>query len=264
MVSRLNLTLAILILFVSSCALVGCGAGGNRDNIRTAVTPSRTVLDPSQTVAFTASVDGTATQGVTWETVPTNLWTPKQGAPQPDGTIVPTGEVYISVYINQVYVDMYVPAGTYKAPAATPYPGATRIMARSVENSGAEGYSTVYVAMTVGAGGLLDLDSDMLSAGSTGDIHWNVISGTTRQLEVANGARIVSLGAMGLAAFDELSRADLAGHTYVTTPIDGSDVSNSLTPGTVVGVLTTDGKYAKIQVYGYSGNSIRLIMYTFD
>ncbi|MEZ5452483.1 MAG: hypothetical protein R3E93_06620, partial [Thiothrix sp.] len=97
-------------------------------------------------------------------------------------------------------------------------------------------------------------------AGSTGDIWWEQMTTTARQMMPVNGAKIVNLGAVD---WNSVTHATLQTLSFSTTPIPGNnDASNQLTDGDIFAVLTNAGNYAKVQVLDYGYNmSVRWVTY---
>jgi hypothetical protein len=87
--------------------------------------------------------------------------------------------------------------------------------------------------------------------GSGGDIFWDQLTSTQRQMTPKGSAKIVNLG---LVDFNTIDAAQLASYQYATAPIPGNnDSTNQLVDNDVFAVFTNDGDYAKILVvsYGY-------------
>ncbi|HET8989182.1 MAG TPA: hypothetical protein VFN43_11760 [Humibacillus sp.] len=99
---------------------------------------------------------------------------------------------------------------------------------------------------------LFDLDTGQSTAQTpTADLWWEQVDTVNRRLVAKNGAKLVHLGTpvYELVTLDMLRSAD-----YALDTVDGSSTAaNQLTPGSVVGVHTGAGRYAKVQVtsYGY-------------
>lgn len=93
----------------------------------------------------------------------------------------------------------------------------------------------------------MDIDTGTVSGG--GDIWWERITSTTRQMVPYRGATIVNLGIMDDSAFTAITAAQLAQYVYSTTPIRGDDSAlNQLGIDDVFAVKTDLGNYAKVQV----------------
>jgi len=89
-------------------------------------------------------------------------------------------------------------------------------------------------------------------AGGAGDIWWEQMTATERQMKPVNGAKIVNLGQVD---WSSVTHATLQTLSFSTTPIPGStDASNQLTNGNIFAVLTNAGNYAKVQVLDYGYN----------
>ncbi|HLJ36182.1 MAG TPA: protein kinase [Ktedonobacteraceae bacterium] len=87
---------------------------------------------------------------------------------------------------------------------------------------------------------------------SNGDVFWNQISSTQRQMEPQGSATIVNLGSVD---FNALDFTTLQGESYGTAPINGNnDSSNQLVNGDVFAVHTNGGNYAKVMVVNYGYN----------
>src|SRR5215470_14844728 len=86
---------------------------------------------------------------------------------------------------------------------------------------------------------------------SSGDVWWEQVDATVRQMVPQGTAQIVNIGVVD---FNSVTPTSLQGLAYSTTPIDGNnDASNQLVNGDVFAVLTNGGNFAKVQVlnYGY-------------
>jgi hypothetical protein len=81
----------------------------------------------------------------------------------------------------------------------------------------------------------------------SGDVWWEQMTATTRQLRPVQSASIVNLG---ITNFASLSLSDLRVLAYGSTPIVGSDGLNVLVPGNVFAVHTNQGNFAKVVVQG--------------
>ncbi|MHB8598762.1 MAG: serine/threonine protein kinase [Ktedonobacteraceae bacterium] len=87
---------------------------------------------------------------------------------------------------------------------------------------------------------------------SNGDVYWNQINSTQRQMVPQGSATIVNLGSVD---FNALNFNTLQGESYGTAPIDGNnDSSNQLVNGDVFAVHTNGGNYAKVMVVNYGYN----------
>lgn len=96
---------------------------------------------------------------------------------------------------------------------------------------------------------VFDFDKGMLD--QSGDLWWEQRDGIARFLVPRNGATAASIGA---GNFEAVSSQNLREQQYSTTPLNGSnDASNSLLPGTIIGIKTKSGHYAKMRInsYGY-------------
>ena len=99
------------------------------------------------------------------------------------------------------------------------------------------------------------------AAGS--DIHWNQLTSTTRQFQPYNGGMVFNMGA---ANYEAITKAQLHGLAYSTTPINGSDSGNQMPPGTVIAIKTNAGRYAKLKVIAkepYPANTLTFRFYTY-
>jgi hypothetical protein len=93
------------------------------------------------------------------------------------------------------------------------------------------------------------LNCDTGAVGLNGDIWWQPVTDTKRQMAPQSGARIVSLGHVD---FNSINAARLASYSYGTAPISGNaDYTNQLIADNVFAVLTQNGNYTKIQVSEY-------------
>ncbi len=100
--------------------------------------------------------------------------------------------------------------------------------------------------------GTYDFDFDAGAQTSSGaDVWWNQQTSTARYMTPINSAKIVNLGTVN---FNSITKAQLQGYSYSTTPIDGSTTSNQLVNGDVFAVYTTNGHYAKVIVLSYGYN----------
>jgi hypothetical protein len=96
---------------------------------------------------------------------------------------------------------------------------------------------------------IFDFDKGTLDP--SGDLWWEQKDGIARFLVPLHGAMVASIGG---GSFEAVTGQALGQQQYSTTPIDGSNNgNNSLLPGTIVGIKTKSGHYAKmcIQSYGY-------------
>jgi hypothetical protein len=118
-----------------------------------------------------------------------------------------------------------------------------------VQTTGSQGYSATSV---IKGTWMLDLDTGQSTADAgTADLWWEQIDTVNRRLVAQSGAKLVRLG----APIYELVTLDmLKGSNFALDAVDGSSTAaNQLTTGSVVGVRTGKGRYAKVQVtsYGY-------------
>ena len=94
-----------------------------------------------------------------------------------------------------------------------------------------------------------DLESDDVGAnGETGDLTWRYRNETERGLVALNGAALVRIAD---GEFDEIDRSYLENTDYPRKIVPGSLNNNRLRPGTVLGLRTAEGNYAKLRVKGY-------------
>jgi len=97
-----------------------------------------------------------------------------------------------------------------------------------------------------------DFDLGVQGPPTGADIWWEQVDNVTRFLVPQNGAMLAYLGKID---FDALSYQTLKTQSYTATPINGSNNNqNKLTAGTVIGIKTNQGRYAKMRVdqYGYN------------
>jgi hypothetical protein len=80
------------------------------------------------------------------------------------------------------------------------------------------------------------------------DIFWQQIDRTRRRLVPWNGAELAILG---MVNFDDVTLEDLLSARYSKDKIVGDDNNNQLIVGTIIGVRTNKGNYAKMRVDGY-------------
>lgn len=99
--------------------------------------------------------------------------------------------------------------------------------------------------------GTWHFDFELGGEAETGDVWWQQMTDTARQLVPDSG---VALAWLGPVAFSSVSHADLQALTYSSAPIDGSIASNRLTPGTVFAVRTRSGHHAKVRVVSHGYN----------
>jgi hypothetical protein len=98
------------------------------------------------------------------------------------------------------------------------------------------------------------------TVGSSGDIWWNQISSTQRQMVPQSPAKILNLG---IVDFNSLTATNLDDYTYSSTPIIGNnDSTNKLVTNDVFVVKTKVGHYTKIKVLSCGYNlSIQWVTY---
>jgi hypothetical protein len=110
--------------------------------------------------------------------------------------------------------------------------------------------------------GTYSFDFDTGAETATGaDVWWRQDTSTTRALAPQGGATLFNLGA---ADYEAVDKAKLQSLTYSATPIDGSDANNKLTPGTVVAVKTSNGRFAKMKVVSKApDNTLTFRFYTY-
>ena len=90
-------------------------------------------------------------------------------------------------------------------------------------------------------------DLDEGTSGGTQDVWWNRINATDSSLEPLNGSRITSLGSINFNGVTKGSVEAMA--------LGSATIPNTALPvGTVVVYKTSDGRYGKMKVKGYSGN----------
>jgi hypothetical protein len=106
-----------------------------------------------------------------------------------------------------------------------------------------------------------DFDTGVQGPPSGADIWWEQVDSVTRFLVPENGAMLTNLGHSN---FDAVSLQRLAAQSYTATPINGSNnAANNLTAGTVIGIKTATGRYAKMAIDSYGYNlGIRWLTYT--
>jgi hypothetical protein len=104
-----------------------------------------------------------------------------------------------------------------------------------------------------------DLDTGTVGTEAQQDVWWEQVDYVTRYLTGFSGALVSRLGTPD---FNSVTLAMLKAATY-TDRINGSNTSaNQLTVGTVVGVRTNSGHYAKVLITAYGYNlGIRWVTY---
>ena len=99
---------------------------------------------------------------------------------------------------------------------------------------------------------LFDFDAGVQTTSSSGDVWWDQQTNVIRSMDPKNGATIVNLGVVN---FNNITKSQLQGYSYSTTPIDGNnDSTNQLVNGDVFAVHTNNGHYAKVLVLSYGYN----------
>ncbi|REJ95516.1 MAG: hypothetical protein DWQ34_05555 [Planctomycetota bacterium] len=94
-----------------------------------------------------------------------------------------------------------------------------------------------------------DLEADIIGTdGETIDLIWRYRNETERGLVAQNGGALVRIEN---GEFDKLALSDLEKADYPSQIIPGSLNNNRLRPGTVLGLRTAEGNYAKLRVKGY-------------
>jgi len=105
-----------------------------------------------------------------------------------------------------------------------------------------------------------DFETGIQGPPTGADVWWEQVNATVRFLVPLSGAMLAN---MGKPDFDSVSYQALQTQPYTTIPINGSNnVSNALTPGTVIAIRTNTGRYAKMKVETYGYNlGIRWVCY---
>jgi len=80
------------------------------------------------------------------------------------------------------------------------------------------------------------------------DIWWEQIDRTRRRLVPRNGAELAILEMIN---FEDVTLEDLLSAQYSKDDIVADDNNNQLIPGTIIGIRTSKGNYAKMRVDGY-------------
>jgi hypothetical protein len=105
-----------------------------------------------------------------------------------------------------------------------------------------------------------DFETGVQGPPSGADIWWEQVNNTVRFLVPRSGAMLAN---MGKPNFDAVSYQALQTQPYTSIPINGSNnASNALTPGTVIAIKTSTGRFAKMKVETYGYNlGIRWVCY---
>jgi hypothetical protein len=97
-----------------------------------------------------------------------------------------------------------------------------------------------------------DFDTGIQGPPTGADIWWEQVNNVIRWLVPQSGATIAH---MGKPNFDAVSYQTLKAQSYTATPINGSNnSSNKLTPGSVIAIKTSAGRYAKMRINSYGYN----------
>jgi hypothetical protein len=97
-----------------------------------------------------------------------------------------------------------------------------------------------------------DLDTGTQGPATGADIWWEQVNNVVRFLVPQGGAMLAHMGSPN---FDAVSLQTLQSQPYTTNPINGSNnASNKLTPGTVIAIKTSAGRYAKMRINSYGYN----------
>lgn len=80
------------------------------------------------------------------------------------------------------------------------------------------------------------------------DIWWEHINRTQRKLVAKNGAKLVKLDKID---FEEINLEYLKSVKYSEEEIIGDDEKNQLKPGSIIGIKTNKGNYAKLIIDNY-------------
>ena len=113
-------------------------------------------------------------------------------------------------------------------------------------------------SIILNAGEHFDFDEGAKAATNAGDIMW-ATAGDSRYLVPLRSAKVAL---MGKAAFERVALDTLKAQTFSSSAINASSVPNNLTPGTVIGILTSSGNYAKMRV-DRNGPSLTMTWTTF-
>jgi hypothetical protein len=122
--------------------------------------------------------------------------------------------------------------------------------------------ATTVPSSTGSVRGTFSFDFDTGAETATGaDAFWQQSTSTSRSFVPQNGAQFSPMGA---ADYEATDKAKLQSLTYSTAAIDGSDANNKLTPGTVVAIKTSNGRYAKMKVISKAAdNTLTFRFYTY-
>ncbi|MEA3075215.1 MAG: hypothetical protein QOF60_123 [Actinomycetota bacterium] len=122
--------------------------------------------------------------------------------------------------------------------------------------------ATTVPSSTGSVRGTFSYDFDTGAETSSGaDVWWRQDTSTTRALAPQGGATLANMGA---ADYEATDKAKLQSLTYSTAAIDGSDANNKLTPGTVIAIKTSNGRYAKMKVISKAAdNTLTFRFYTY-
>jgi hypothetical protein len=159
------------------------------------------------------------------------------------------------------------PAVTSPSATTAPPPpaggGTTATTAASTTTSTPPSTTTTVPSTNGAVRGTWTFDFDTGVEGASGsDVWWNQLSSTNRQLQpYTSGAMLFNMGA---ANYDAVTKAQLQGLAYSTTPINGSDSGNQMPPGTVIAIKTNTGRYAKMKVIAKdAANTLTFRYYTY-
>jgi hypothetical protein len=97
-----------------------------------------------------------------------------------------------------------------------------------------------------------DFDTGVQGPATGADIWWEQVDNVIRFLVPQNGAMLAH---MGKPNFDAVSLPTLKAQPYSATPINGSNnASNQVTPGMVIAIKCSSGRYAKMKISSYGYN----------
>ncbi|MEO8970867.1 MAG: protein kinase [Ktedonobacteraceae bacterium] len=180
------------------------------------------------------------------------------GTANANATVIGTGNVHATATANAITQANATATANAQGNANATATAQANVNATATAQSNATATATVTTHPVISNGtgtiqGTFQFSFDTgMQVSSNGDVYWNQLDSTQRQMAPQGSATIVNLGSVD---FNALNFTALQGESYGTTPIDGNnDSSNQLVNGDVFAVHTNGGNYAKVQVVNYGYN----------
>ena len=90
-----------------------------------------------------------------------------------------------------------------------------------------------------------DIELDQIKGSKTKDVWWQQVNSTERYLVAIDRAKLSLITGIG---FDQIGIENLRKLPYDLTKISGSDNASQLRPGTLLGIQTNEGNFAKVEI----------------